>query len=141
MTRTARATFPRAMNKDRSESKSGHRDDKHMRKDGGWVVRSLDVCMIIDSVTHSGPHGWGRLSDEKDLEEAAMQDEVDVEDSEGSSTSHPETDPTLTVIYRNHHISPPCIVHSIYNVVIFCRHRLHSGSQVPQERSESRRRA
>ncbi|KAF7964848.1 hypothetical protein HWV62_2500, partial [Athelia sp. TMB] len=64
MTRTARATFPRAMNKDRSESKSGHRDDKHMRKDGG------------------GPHGWGRLSDEKDLEEAAMQDEVDASDSE-----------------------------------------------------------
>jgi len=69
MTRTARATFPRAVNKDRSISNSGHRDDKHMRKDGG------------------GPHGWGRLSDEKDLEEAAMQDEVDASDSEGATVS------------------------------------------------------
>lgn len=55
MTRTARSLHPRAMVRDRSESKSGH--DKHIRKDGG------------------GPHGWGRLTDEKDLESAAMEDE------------------------------------------------------------------
>lgn len=55
MTRTARASFPRAIVKDRSESKSGH--DKRLRKDGG------------------GPHGWGRLSDESKLEAAALYDE------------------------------------------------------------------
>jgi len=57
MTRTARSAFPRALVKDRSESKSGHRDDKHVRKDG------------------AGPHGWGSLADEKALEEAAFNDE------------------------------------------------------------------
>ena len=57
MTRTARAAFPRAILKDRSESKSGHRDDKHVRKDG------------------AGAHGWGAIADEKDLEDAAMIDE------------------------------------------------------------------
>lgn len=56
MTRTARSAFPRAMVKDRSESKSGL--DKHVRKDGG------------------GPHGWGKLSDEQDLESAALDDEL-----------------------------------------------------------------
>jgi len=55
MTRTARSSFPRAIVKDRSESKSGH--DKRIRKDGG------------------GPHGWGRLADEKELESAALYDE------------------------------------------------------------------
>lgn len=58
MTRTARAAFPRALVKDRSESKSGHRDDKHVRKDG------------------AGAHGWGSLADEKELEEAALNDEL-----------------------------------------------------------------
>ena len=57
MTRTARAAFPRALVKDRSESKSGHRDDKHVRKDG------------------AGAHGWGSLADEKALEDAALKDE------------------------------------------------------------------
>lgn len=55
MTRTARSSFPRAIYKDRSESKSG--TDKHMRKDGG------------------GPHGWGRISDERRLENDAILDE------------------------------------------------------------------
>ena len=55
MTRTARSSFPRAISKDRSESKSG--TDKHMRKDGG------------------GPHGWGRITDEQQLENAAIEDE------------------------------------------------------------------
>jgi hypothetical protein len=57
MTRTARASFPRAILKDRSESKSGHRDDKHVRKDG------------------AGAHGWGSLADEKAHEEAGLRDE------------------------------------------------------------------
>jgi len=57
MTRTARAAFPRALLKDRSESKSGHRDDKHVRKDG------------------AGAHGWGSFADEKALEDAALLDE------------------------------------------------------------------
>jgi len=55
MTRTARAAFPRALVKDRSESKSGH--DKHVRKDG------------------AGAHGWGALANEKELEDAALNDE------------------------------------------------------------------
>jgi hypothetical protein len=57
MTRTARAAFPRAIFKDRSESKSGHRDDKHVRKDG------------------AGAHSWGSIADEKALEDAALNDE------------------------------------------------------------------
>jgi len=57
MTRTARAAFPRAILKDRSESKSGHRDDKHVRKDG------------------AGAHGWGSLADEKAHEDAGLRDE------------------------------------------------------------------
>jgi len=57
MTRTVHATFPRALLKDRSESKSGHRDDKHVRKGG------------------AGAHGWGSLADEKELEEAGLNDE------------------------------------------------------------------
>ncbi|KAF5379445.1 hypothetical protein D9615_006565 [Tricholomella constricta] len=55
MTRTARASFPRAIIKDRSESKSGL--DKSVRKNG------------------AGAHSWGSLADEKDLEFAAMDDE------------------------------------------------------------------
>jgi len=66
MTRTARAAFPRALVKDRSESKSGHRDDKHVRKDG------------------AGPHGWGALADEKELEYAAIIDEQLERDNQGS---------------------------------------------------------
>ncbi|KAK0205309.1 hypothetical protein DFS33DRAFT_757205 [Desarmillaria ectypa] len=56
MTRTARATFPKAVLKDRSESKSGF--DKSLRKNGG------------------GQHNWGRLADERELEYAAMDDEA-----------------------------------------------------------------
>ncbi|PBK84719.1 hypothetical protein ARMGADRAFT_893307, partial [Armillaria gallica] len=56
MTRTARATFPKAVLKDRSESRSGF--DKSLRKNG------------------AGQHNWGRLADERDLEYAAMDDEA-----------------------------------------------------------------
>lgn len=55
MTRTERATSPRAIIKDRSESKTGI--DKHTPKNG------------------AGPHNWGSLMDERELEEAAVYDE------------------------------------------------------------------
>lgn len=55
MTRTERATSPRAIIKDRSESKSGI--DKHTPKNG------------------AGPHNWGSLHDELELEAAAEYDE------------------------------------------------------------------
>jgi hypothetical protein len=55
MTRTERAAFPRALMRDRSESKSGL--DKSLRKGG------------------SGHHNWGSILDENYLEEAAVNDE------------------------------------------------------------------
>jgi len=55
MTRTSRAAFPRAVNKDRSESRSGL--DKSIRKSG------------------AGYHNWGSLADEEYLEYAALDDE------------------------------------------------------------------
>ncbi|KAH0831234.1 hypothetical protein J3R83DRAFT_13818 [Lanmaoa asiatica] len=55
MTRTERATFPRALIRDRSESKSGL--DKSLRKGGG------------------GHHNWGSIADEGYLEAAALEDE------------------------------------------------------------------
>lgn len=68
MTRTERATFPRAVLKDRSESKSGL--NKSLRKNGG------------------GPHNWGSLADEGDLEYAAMEDEeLEMSVEEGESTA------------------------------------------------------
>lgn len=68
MTRTERATSPRAIIKDRSESKSGI--DKRTPKNGG------------------GPHNWGRLEDEHDLEEAALYDEERDFDEEGTHHDH-----------------------------------------------------
>jgi len=56
MTRTERATFPRAIIKDRAESKSGM--DKSTPKQG------------------AGPHNWGSLIDERELEDGADLDEV-----------------------------------------------------------------
>ncbi|KAG5653784.1 hypothetical protein H0H81_010454 [Sphagnurus paluster] len=72
MTRTARASFPRAIVRDRSESKSGL--DKSIRKNG------------------AGAHSWGSLADEKDLEYAAMDDEElefeqELSESDNLSTS------------------------------------------------------
>jgi len=55
MTRTERATFPRALVRDRSESKSGL--DKSLRKGG------------------NGHHNWGSLANESYLEAAALDDE------------------------------------------------------------------
>ncbi|KAG9308327.1 hypothetical protein JVU11DRAFT_12091 [Chiua virens] len=64
MTRTERATFPRARVRDRSESKSGL--DKSLRKGG------------------SGQHNWGSIANEGYLEAAAI---YDVEGSEDHSSS------------------------------------------------------
>lgn len=65
MTRTARAAYPSAVNKDRSEAKNGM--DKHIPKGG------------------AGPHNWGRLEDEYELESAALDDEqADFEDTTGA---------------------------------------------------------
>ena len=62
MTRTERATSPRAILKDRSESKSGM--DKHTPKGG------------------AGTHNWGSLMNERDLEDAAFYDQD--EEAEGA---------------------------------------------------------
>ncbi|GBE79832.1 hypothetical protein BKA93DRAFT_821526 [Sparassis latifolia] len=66
MTRTARASFPRAILKDRAESKSGM--DKRTPKNG------------------AGPHNWGALVDERELEDAADMDE-ELEHDEFEQTS------------------------------------------------------
>ena len=74
MTRTARAAFPRAIIKDRSESKTGL--DKSLRKNG------------------AGYHNWGSIAQEGALEVAAMDDEgleQQVEES-GSDTTSSQTD-------------------------------------------------
>lgn len=55
MTRTARAAYPRAVIKDRSESRNGL--ESSIRKSG------------------AGHHNWGSLADELRLEEAAIGDE------------------------------------------------------------------
>ena len=67
MTRTERASFPRAIIKDRAESKSGM--DKSTPKQG------------------AGTHNWGSLIDERELEEAAdLDEERDLEDAGGKPT-------------------------------------------------------
>jgi len=55
MTRTARAAYPRAVIKDRSESRTGL--DPSIRKSG------------------AGPHNWGSIAEELHLEMAAIGDE------------------------------------------------------------------
>ncbi|KAF9484060.1 hypothetical protein BDN70DRAFT_798470 [Pholiota conissans] len=63
MTRTARAAYPRAVNKDRSESRTGLYD---MARKGG-----------------AGQHNWGSLADERQLESAALDDVIlDEEETE-----------------------------------------------------------
>lgn len=56
MTRTARAAYPRAVLKDRSECRSGL--NSSIRKDG------------------AGQHNWGSIADEQLLETAAIEDEI-----------------------------------------------------------------
>ncbi|KAG1740452.1 uncharacterized protein EDB91DRAFT_1082007 [Suillus paluster] len=65
MTRTERAGFPRALLRDRSESKSGL--DKSVRKNGG------------------GQHNWGSINDERYLEAAALADEEEEELEEATT--------------------------------------------------------
>ena len=70
MTRTARADHPRAVLRDRSESRSGL--DPSMRKDG------------------AGQHNWGSIADERQLEFKAIEDEMhedEDEDLNAASTS------------------------------------------------------
>jgi len=57
MTRTERATYPRAIIKDRSEARNAM--NKHTPKSG------------------AGSHNWGDLQHERDYEEAGLQDEED----------------------------------------------------------------
>ncbi|KAH8102041.1 hypothetical protein BXZ70DRAFT_1076638 [Cristinia sonorae] len=63
MTRTERAAFPRAIIKDRTESRSGM--DKRTPKQG------------------AGPHNWGSLIDERELEDGADYDEAQELEAEG----------------------------------------------------------
>ena len=62
MTRTARAAYPRAVIKDRSESRTGTYD--MARKSG------------------AGQHNWGSLADERRLESAALDDAL-LDEEEG----------------------------------------------------------
>lgn len=55
MTRTSRAAHPRAVNKDRSISRTGY--DKSIQKNG------------------AGNHNWGSIDDELELEDEALSDE------------------------------------------------------------------
>ncbi|KAF6751089.1 hypothetical protein DFP72DRAFT_1071639 [Ephemerocybe angulata] len=55
MTRTARSSFPRAIQRDRSQARNGL--DPGIRKNG------------------AGSHNWGSLSEEERLEDAALHDE------------------------------------------------------------------
>ncbi|KAH9848136.1 hypothetical protein C2E23DRAFT_845546 [Lenzites betulinus] len=74
MTRTARASYPSAVNKDRSEAKNGM--DKHIPKGG------------------AGPHNWGRLEDEYELESAALDDEqAEFEDATGKVSVNTDAEP------------------------------------------------
>jgi hypothetical protein len=69
MTRTARAAYPRAVLRDRSESRSGL--DSSIRKDG------------------AGQHNWGSIADERQLEFEAIEDEMreaGIEEEEASAT-------------------------------------------------------
>lgn len=72
MTRTARASYPRAVVKDRSANRSGV-DNYNMRKDGG------------------GQHNWGKLTDERDLEFAAMDDNELAPEESTQATSRKES--------------------------------------------------
>jgi hypothetical protein len=77
MTRTERSVYPRAVLRDRSESKSGL--DKSLRKGG------------------AGGHNWGKLADERMLEDTAFDDEqhdlqANVDEHDDDSTSSESVD-------------------------------------------------
>ncbi|KAF5350459.1 hypothetical protein D9756_008646 [Leucocoprinus leucothites] len=80
MTRTERASYPRALNRDRSESRTGL--DPGLRKGG------------------AGGHNWGSLDDEQLLESTAQDDEeLELEEDKkeastnnaGSEATHPQS--------------------------------------------------
>ncbi|PIL28843.1 hypothetical protein GSI_08889 [Ganoderma sinense ZZ0214-1] len=77
MTRTARASYPNAINKDRSEAKNGM--DKHIPKRG------------------AGPYNWGSLEDELEIETAAFEDEqAELDEEAGSPTAKREAERPAT---------------------------------------------
>jgi hypothetical protein len=80
MTRTSRAAYPRAVEKDRSISRSGL--DPRPRKGG------------------AGYHNWGSLADEGYLEEAAIADEQEDMQDEMQERASPGR---LTLIKRPPH--------------------------------------
>lgn len=77
MTRTARAAYPRAVLRDRSESRSGL--DTSVRKDG------------------AGQHNWGSIANERQLEYDAIEDEMREasleEDEHLKTTTNPAVSP------------------------------------------------
>ncbi|KAF9531072.1 hypothetical protein CPB83DRAFT_849275 [Crepidotus variabilis] len=79
MTRTERAAYPRAVNKDRSESRSGL--DTSLRKSG------------------AGQHNWGSLADERRIETDAARDEAE------ERASSPEADDAKPSLSRTSSIS------------------------------------
>ncbi|KAF8957537.1 hypothetical protein BDZ97DRAFT_1924552 [Flammula alnicola] len=84
MTRTARAAYPRAIIKDRSESRSGL--DSSMRKSG------------------AGQHNWGSIADERQLENAALED-VSL-DEEESGEPHAATEDLAASSSSTRSVSP-----------------------------------
>jgi hypothetical protein len=83
MTRTARSSFPRAVRKDRSESKSGL--DKSLRKNG------------------AGMHNWGSIADEKTLEFAALDDGgLEFDDNESTSDSLSSLSECMSLLCKVH---------------------------------------
>ncbi|KAF8816315.1 hypothetical protein BYT27DRAFT_7184153, partial [Phlegmacium glaucopus] len=84
LTRTARAAYPRAVIKDRSESRSGL--DLSIRKSG------------------AGHHNWGSLADEVHLEAAAIDDEGL---EEGETEVLPVSTSSLDSNSSTRSVSPP----------------------------------
>ncbi|KAF8895829.1 hypothetical protein CPB84DRAFT_1781921 [Gymnopilus junonius] len=82
MTRTERASYPRALMKDRSESRSGLATN--IRKSGG------------------GQHNWGKINDEFQNEALADEEVRREEEEEGLSTISPprERSPDATLANR-----------------------------------------
>jgi hypothetical protein len=76
MTRTERSSFPRALEKDRHDSRTGlSSDPKHIQKGG------------------AGSHSWGSLDRELDHEIGAFDDEPGIEpdeEVEGAIATRPE---------------------------------------------------
>lgn len=84
MTRTARANYPRAVSKDRSEAKNGM--DNSTKKHG------------------AGPHNWGSLDHELELEAAGIADEereLEEEELEGPTARAVHSDRTRPAIDRS----------------------------------------